>query len=104
LPLATPFGYTTHAMSTPDYTSTAATSYNARLGIVLFLVYLALYATFVGLSAFDPQLMARPAVGGVNLAIVYGFGLIIAAFVLALGYMFLCRREEETERRRDEET
>ena len=70
-----------------------ATGYNARLGLVLFFVYLLLYGGFVTLAAFDPPAMGRPAVAGVNVAVVYGFGLIVAAFVLALVYMALCRRE-----------
>ena len=81
--------------------SSRATSYNARLGLWLFALYLALYAAFVYLSAFRNDLMARPVLGGVNLAVVYGFGLIFAAFVLAVLYMVLCR-DEETQRRRDE--
>jgi uncharacterized membrane protein (DUF485 family) len=82
---------------------TRAAVYNARLGLVLFFVYLAVYATFVYLSAFHPQLMAEPALAGVNVAIVYGFALIFGAFVLAVLYMAMCRKErdEETERRRD---
>ena len=37
---------------------------------------------------------------GVNLAVVYGFGLIVAALVLALVYMLLCRAEGAAGRRR----
>ena len=70
-----------------------AWDFNARIGLVLFFVYLALYGGFIYLSAFKREVMARPSVGGVNLAVVYGFGLIIAAFVLAVVYMFLCRPE-----------
>ena len=72
-----------------------AWDYNARMGLVLFFGYLALYGGFIYLSAFRRDVMARPSVGGVNLAIVYGFALIVAAFVLAVLYMFLCRREPE---------
>jgi len=64
---------------------------NARVGLWLFAVYVILYGGFVALSAFAPQRMAQPAVAGVNLAVTYGFALIIAAFVLALLYMFLVR-------------
>jgi hypothetical protein len=32
-------------------------------------------------------------IGGVNLAVVYGFALIGLAFVMAIIYMALCRRE-----------
>lgn len=64
---------------------------NSRYGLWLFGVYLALYAGFMGLSAFEPQLMSKTPFGGVNLAILYGFGLIVAALVLAAIYMILCR-------------
>ena len=77
---------------------------NARYGLWLFAVYVVLYAGFVALSAFRPQAMRQPvaAFGGVNLAIAYGFGLIVAALALALVYMLLCRpvpaaRDEATE-------
>jgi uncharacterized membrane protein (DUF485 family) len=76
-------------------------SYNARLGLILFFVYLIFYAAFVYLSAFRGDLMAQPALAGVNLAVVYGFALILGAFLLAMVYMFLCKGEA-TERRSDE--
>jgi uncharacterized membrane protein (DUF485 family) len=71
----------------------------ARLGLVLFFIYTAAYAGFMGLSAFAPDMMARPVLAGVNLAIVYGLGLIFGAGALALLYMLLssgnARRHEE---------
>jgi uncharacterized membrane protein (DUF485 family) len=66
---------------------------NARLGLWLFAVYLVLYLGFVFLSAFAAQVMERPVIAGLNLAIVYGFGLIIAAIVMALIYGMLCKTE-----------
>lgn len=72
-------------------------SHNARIGMVLFLIYLALYAGFILLSAFDKDLMGRTTLWGINLGInvatSYGFALIIGAFVLALVYMVLCKSE-----------
>lgn len=67
---------------------------NARLGLILFFVYLAFYATFVLLAAFSPETMERLPWAGVNLAIWYGFALIIVAFVLALIYGALCHPSE----------
>jgi uncharacterized membrane protein (DUF485 family) len=64
---------------------------NSRYGLILFSIYLVLYGGFMGLAAFEPQLMAKAPFGGVNLAILYGFGLIVAALFLALIYMVLCR-------------
>jgi uncharacterized membrane protein (DUF485 family) len=71
----------------------SAVAYNARLGVVLFLIYLLLYVGFIYLSAFQRERMAAEIIGRVNLAVVYGLGLIVAAFVMALLYMVLCRRE-----------
>lgn len=68
-------------------------SRNSRYGLVLFAIYLVLYGGFMLLSAFAPQKMAAPAIAGVNLAIVYGIGLIIGALVLAAIYMYLCRQQ-----------
>ena len=69
-------------------------SRNARIGLILFAVYLAMYGGFVFLSAFQPNVMDYT-MGGVNLAILYGFGLIIAAFLLALLYGWICRAASE---------
>ncbi len=68
---------------------------NSRIGLVLFGIYLLLYGGFVFLNAFSPESMEAIPVAGVNLAIVFGFGLILAAFVLALVYGFLCRATDE---------
>jgi uncharacterized membrane protein (DUF485 family) len=70
----------------------AVVAYNTRIGVGLFIVYVAFYAGFMALSAFRPELMSQPFAGGLNLAIVYGFALIGAALVLALIYMRLCRK------------
>ena len=64
---------------------------NARYGMVLFVAYLLLYGVFVVTSAFWPEVMAREALFGVNLAVTYGFALIAAAMVLALAYSWLWR-------------
>jgi len=67
----------------------------ARVGLVLFVLYCLLYAGYMGLSAFSPKTMRIPALGGVNLAIAYGFGLILAALFLAFLYGWLCRTPAE---------
>ena len=66
---------------------------NARLGLILFFIYLVFYGTFVYLSAFKGEFMAKQAFAGVNVAIVYGFALIVAAIVLALIYLQSCHSE-----------
>jgi uncharacterized membrane protein (DUF485 family) len=66
-------------------------SRNARNGLILFAAYVVLYVGFMLLNAFAHEKMQQPVVAGVNLAIVYGMGLIAAALVLALVYAWLCR-------------
>jgi uncharacterized membrane protein (DUF485 family) len=64
---------------------------NSRFGLFLFALYLLLYAGFVLLAAFAPQAMEATPFASVNLAIWYGFGLIISAIVLAFIYGWVCR-------------
>ncbi len=71
---------------------------NARSGLVLFFIYLAFYAGFMGLATFAPQAMATPVLGGVNLAITYGMGLILGALVIAALYMWACSRNARLDR------
>ena len=54
--------------------------------MVLFVLYLLLYGGFVFINTFSPETMEATPVMGVNVAILYGFGLIVSAFVLALIY------------------
>jgi uncharacterized membrane protein (DUF485 family) len=65
----------------------------SRLGLGLFAVYLLLYCGFVFLNAFSPETMEATPVAGLNVAILYGFGLIIAAVVLSLIYGLFCKDE-----------
>ena len=72
--------------------STANQSHNARWGLIFFFIYLVLYLGFMALSAFAPAVMAAPTpLGSVNVAIMYGMGLILAAIVLALLYLIMAR-------------
>ncbi len=69
-------------------------SKNARLGLKLFFVYLFLYGGFVLINTFSAETMEMTPIAGINLAILYGFGLIVAALVLALIYGALCQAED----------
>ena len=68
---------------------------NARIGYVMFGVYLLLYTGFVLLNAFAPETMEATPVEGINLAILYGFGLILTAILLSLVYGLLCKSTDE---------
>lgn len=56
-----------------------------KLGLWMFLSYFILYAGFIVINVVDPKLMGID-IGSLNLAIVYGFSLIIIALILALVY------------------
>jgi uncharacterized membrane protein (DUF485 family) len=71
--------------------SAAITARNTRYGLILFSIYLLLYAAFMVINTFFPALMDWVPAAGVNLAVWYGFGLILAALILALVYAWLCR-------------
>ena len=70
-------------------------AFNSRLGVGLFAVYVLFYGGFMALSAFRPDLMGRPFLGGVNLSVVYGFALILAALLLAVLYLAVSRKPTE---------
>jgi uncharacterized membrane protein (DUF485 family) len=69
-------------------------AHNTRMGVILFGVYILFYGGFMAISAFWPQVMSRRVVGGVNLAVAYGFALILIALILALIYMRICRKSK----------
>lgn len=76
----------------PEVRDPAAERYNARLGLVLFTIYLIAYGAYVLINAFRPAVMDELVGAGVNLAVASGMGLIVGALVLALVYAALCRR------------
>lgn len=76
---------------TPTPPAPDAQRYNARLGLYLFFLYLMLYIGFVAINAFSPDLMEWRPWGELNLALLYGFGLILFALVLAAVYGCLAK-------------
>lgn len=76
-----------------EWKEDGASKYKTRLGVRMFLIYAAVYAAFILISVFEPSWM-RADVGSLNVAIVYGFGLIGLAIVLAFVYNHLCTRAE----------
>lgn len=76
------------------------TARNTKYGLILFAVYLAIYSAYVLTNAFAPELMER-SVAGVTWAILSGFGLILAAFLLALVYGWLCRASANDKQGKD---
>jgi uncharacterized membrane protein (DUF485 family) len=64
---------------------------NAKIGIILFFVYAAIYSGFVMVNAFAPQWLDQSPWLGINLSLWYGLFLIAFAFALSLVYGWLCR-------------
>lgn len=79
-----------------------AMGYKARIGAWMFLLYALVYAGFVAINVIDPLLMEIQVMFGLNLAVVYGFGLIVFALILALIYNRLCSKKEQELRSVDE--
>jgi uncharacterized membrane protein (DUF485 family) len=67
----------------------------SRLGLVLFAIYLAVYAGFVFIGLYKPELMGEKILGNQNLAIVYGFGLIVLAIIMGFVYNLICSAIED---------
>jgi uncharacterized membrane protein (DUF485 family) len=80
--------------SSAEWGTDHAAHFKSRLGIRLFTFYTLVYFGFVILNTVSPATMGLP-VGGLNLAIVYGFGLILFALVLAFVYNARCNAAEE---------
>ena len=73
-------------------------THHSRVGLVMFFIYLLFYGGFVFLNVFAADVMEITPIAGVNLAILYGFGLIITAIIMALIYGFLSNKEEGAEK------
>ena len=96
---ATTIGFQGHGFWRPSRAICGLRLIGDGVGVVLFLMYAGVFGGFLWLNIFRPDLMAKTTVGerewslhGVNLNVVYGMGLILGAFLLALYYMRLVKR------------
>jgi uncharacterized membrane protein (DUF485 family) len=71
-----------------------ASAKKAKLGLILFFCYLIIYAGFVVIGLTNPELMGSHALGSLNIAIIYGFGLIFLAIVMGFIYNLVCTAME----------
>jgi uncharacterized membrane protein (DUF485 family) len=67
----------------------------ARLGVVMFAIYMMVYIGFVLIGTMFPKILGAKFMGGQNLAFLYGMGLIVLAAVMGLIYNFFCTRLED---------
>ena len=72
-----------------------AIGYKMRLGLIMFGIYALIYAGFVAINVLNPIMMEAIVLFGLNLAVVYGFGLIIFALIMALIYNHMCAAREK---------
>ncbi|MBN1778353.1 MAG: DUF485 domain-containing protein [Clostridiales bacterium] len=87
----------------PEDRKDCAAGIKAKLGLWMFLVYTLVYAGFIAVTVFAPDVMGTD-IGNINMAIFYGLFLIVFAIILAFIYNFICARcekkmnvEDETE-------
>ena len=78
-----------------DWGEDKASGYKARLGIYLFIVYCIVYAIYVAINVISPKAMGIVIFAGLNLACVYGFGLILLAIIMGLIYNAMCTAAED---------
>jgi uncharacterized membrane protein (DUF485 family) len=71
--------------------------FKTRLGLIMFAIYVPIYLVFVFLCVLNPKLVGA-SVGKLNLAITYGFGLIVLAIIQALIYNYICSRREKSDK------
>lgn len=67
-----------------------------RLGIRMFAIYAMIYAGFVFINVLAPRAMEATVLLGLNLAVVYGFGLIVVALLMAWYYNRRCSAWEDS--------
>jgi len=72
----------------------ASAEYKQNIGVWMFLLYAVVYAVFVAINLLRPLWMEKTVFLGLNLAVVYGFGLIAFALIEALIYNHMCRTHE----------
>ncbi|GAB1462878.1 DUF485 domain-containing protein [Pedobacter sp. UBA4863] len=78
------------------------TQQKSKLGVRLFFVYLICYAGFVALGVFNYELLSTTMFSGLNLAVVYGIGLIVFAVLMGIIYNYYCTKYEDEAEKADE--
>jgi uncharacterized membrane protein (DUF485 family) len=80
-----------------------ATKRKTRLGIWMFILYTLVYGAFVAIGVTNYEAMSILVFGDLNLAVTYGFGLIVLAIILGLIYNWRCTKiENEMNKKEDE--
>jgi uncharacterized membrane protein (DUF485 family) len=69
-------------------------NYKAKLGLIMFAIFTPIYLAFIFICVLSPSTMAKD-IGSLNVAIVYGFGIIILAIIQAVIYNIICSKKEK---------
>jgi len=73
----------------------SASKKKSRLGVLFFFIYFFFYGGFVTIGVINYELLAIETIGGLNLATLYGIGLIVFAVLLGILYNYFCSRYED---------
>lgn len=79
-----------------------ASAQKSKLGLWLFALYSLVYGGFVFINTIYPKVMETVVVAGLNLAVIYGFGLIVFAIILGLIYNHICTKLEDRLNKKEE--
>ena len=82
----------THGPAT-EWKEDRAAAAKTKLGLWMFAIFSPVYLAFILVCVISPKSMAKD-IGDLNLAIVFGFGIIIVAIIQALIYNTACSRCE----------
>ena len=85
-----------------DWGDDRSSNFKTRVGVWMFILYAIVYGGFILINTLSPELMASE-IGQLNLAIIYGFGLIVFAVMLAFIYNAICTAAEEEFNRREDD-
>ncbi len=85
-----------HGGESTELRDEAVERHNAKVGMILFVAYLAVYSAYMIVNVLAPSWMDIVPFWGLNLAVIWGMGLIIGALVLSIVYMLLCRVPERS--------
>jgi uncharacterized membrane protein (DUF485 family) len=80
-----------------------ASQHKAKIGLWLFFFYGLVYTGFIVINTVSPKTMGFRIIAGLNLAVVYGFGLIVLAIVMGLIYNHYCGLAEKRANASEEE-
>ncbi len=64
-------------------------------GMLLFAIFVGIYGAFVGVNALRPEWMEKEIFPGINLAVAWGMGIILATFVIAAVYTWMRRTKSK---------